>query len=892
MPLSPRTRLGAYVVVSHIGSGGMGEVYLAEDSRLGRRVALKVLPPHPVDSPDRRARFEREARAAAALNHPNICTIYDVGEAAPLEDSAGSAGSPQGTSPDGGALPVVPFIAMEYIEGVTLTARLRQLALGVGEAVDFGLQIADALDEAHRRRIVHRDLKSDNVLVTARGQLKILDFGLAKELPAAGTGDAQTVATVSQVGVVVGTPAYMSPEQALGRALDGRSDLFSFGVVLYELLTGHLPFDGRTHTERIDALLHADPPPVARFNDDAPESLVRLVRRMLEKNPDDRTQTAREVWNGLREVREELGGGRLTTPSGLRSAASGTRGAPSGVRASGVRSSAARRSGSGAGAVSDERPRVSWKVAAAAGVAVLVVGGTAAGLWWWLSRAASPSGAASIVVLPAEVHGPAEFEKYQDSVPGTLSGYLTQIDGLVIKGPPTSSEFERVQRDVATVLRVYGGATHVIQTVVRAEGGRMNVSVRLQESATHRLVKVVESEETTENYPRLMRQAAEAVRQTLRPEAASVGAAAGSPTADAAVAAYRDGLFYWNRYNQGSQTVPSHEESDFAVAKTALEHALALDPKMADAAARIAHLHAFRFEALRQPADVEQAESWAGRAIAIHPKNGLAWSALSFTVGMRPVSRDTFKQTMAIATRRALKAASYAPDDGFVVHHLTSAESYMVRLAASEEAERLDPLYLYAPRSKAWALVALNRPREAQAFVERVLAREAAAAQALLDVRIEILAALGRTDEAAPLLVQFRGEVKAGRWPPLFLLLRETELLVASEDPAAESTLRKLMTAGPSFEEPLVSLMAQHGRRDLVFKYWEGSQPFGFLIFDVLETDSRLDSLRSDPRFPKMRARAREEYSALVGILDEAKAQGELPKFVEPVLVKMHGLLK
>jgi serine/threonine protein kinase len=261
----------------------MGEVYLAEDRRLRRRVALKVLPPALVSSPERRARFEREAQAAAAISHPNMCTVFDVGE-------------------ENGQ----PFIAMEYCEGLTLAARLRERPLTIPEVLDIGLQIADGLDEAHRRHILHRDLKSANILVTPRGQVKILDFGLAKELPASGDETAATMVMATDAGVVVGTVAYMSPEQALGRPLDARSDLFSFGIILYEMLTGKLPFGGGTSTEQIDAILHREPQPIPRYNESAPDPLVRLVRRMLEKDPEHRTQSSREVWNCLREIREEL----------------------------------------------------------------------------------------------------------------------------------------------------------------------------------------------------------------------------------------------------------------------------------------------------------------------------------------------------------------------------------------------------------------------------------------------------------------------------------------------------------------------------------------------------------------------------------------------------------
>jgi serine/threonine protein kinase len=273
-----------YRILQKLGEGGMGEVYLAEDTRLDRRIALKVLPTDFANQVQRRQRFITEAKAASALNHPHVCVIYEVGEAT-----------------DGR-----PFISMEYVEGETLEQRLRQGALSVETIVAIGIQVSDALDCAHGHGIVHRDIKPANIILTARGQAKVLDFGLAKR--SSGGTDAGEDATLlaTQAGQVLGTPNYMSPEQALGKEIDARADLFGLGAVLYELATGRRPFAGPTLAETLQRIVHAQPEAIARFNYDAPAEFERIVRKCLEKQPERRYQAARELLVDLRNLQRDL----------------------------------------------------------------------------------------------------------------------------------------------------------------------------------------------------------------------------------------------------------------------------------------------------------------------------------------------------------------------------------------------------------------------------------------------------------------------------------------------------------------------------------------------------------------------------------------------------------
>ena len=274
---------GHYRVLDKLGEGGMGEVYLAEDVRLGRPVALKFLPAALKADPESRARLLNEARAASMLRSPNIAVTYDIGEHA-------------GTD----------FIVMEYVEGQLLSARIKEGPLPVREVADVGLQVADALEEAHSRGIIHRDIKSANLIRSERGLVKVLDFGLAKFLAAKDRDDVLTRQQMTMAGTVVGTISYMAPEQALGRPIDHRADLFSLGVVLYELATGRTPFVGASMTEIIDKILHETPPPPSALNAAVPKALDTIAMRALEKSPTFRYQSAHDMRQDLRALAASL----------------------------------------------------------------------------------------------------------------------------------------------------------------------------------------------------------------------------------------------------------------------------------------------------------------------------------------------------------------------------------------------------------------------------------------------------------------------------------------------------------------------------------------------------------------------------------------------------------
>jgi len=704
MPLSAGTRIGTYQITGPLGAGGMGEVYRARDTRLGREVAIKVLPAGVASNPDRLARFEREARAVAGLNHPNIVTLFSV------EDEEG-----------------VRFLTMELVEGQSLDHVMRQGGLPLPRVLELSIPLANALVAAHERGVVHRDLKPANVMVTHDDWIKVLDFGLAKV--AAGEAPAQEMsvgataaAPLSGVGQVMGTVPYMAPEQIRGETVDARSDLFSFGIILYELATGRRPFTGTSSADVSSSILRDVPVPVVSLRSDLPRDLNRIITRCLEKNPRDRFQTARDVMNELRYVQREIESGAIATTPAAPPASGPSYGAPA------------------------TPPPMSPPPRSPAPLSPAPSSGSGFG-----SSLGGAREIPSIAVLPFVNRSRGEEDEYfSDGLADELLNVLTKVRGLRVAARASSFQFKGTNEDVAVIGEKLNSAT-LLDGSVRKSGNRVRISVQLVKAADRVQLWSETYDRSLDDIFAVQDDIAQSVVKELR--ATLLGEAPDSDAsrkaeAEVAKAAKGHGTNpeAHRLYLQGKYLIERVTEQDTAQGLRYLNEALALDPTHALAWTEVARAHAngggygweTTFEGYRK------AREAALRAIELAPD--LAEGYLRLSSVQRLYDWDW--TGAEASTRRALELAPGNPEA------MRSSGGLLHILGQFEEAERLyrtaleqDPLSSAGYRAISLVYRSLDRHQEAEQAIRKGLELSPFHVGARMVLAI-VLSERGRNEEA------------------------------------------------------------------------------------------------------------------------------------------------
>jgi len=692
--LTPGTRLGRYEIQSKLGAGGMGEVYLARDTELDRTVAVKILPERLAADPQRLQRFIQEARAASALNHPHILTIHEIG-----------------------TYQTSKFIAMEFIDGDTLRERIR-VGMKLLQVLEVASEVASALVAAHAAGIVHRDIKPDNVMVRRDGYVKVLDFGLAKLTevkPPASDPEAATRAMVNtDAGTVMGTANYMSPEQAKGVQVDARSDLWSLGAVIYEMVTGQLPFQGETPTETISLILQKEPPPLTRFVPDVPEELDRIVTKTLEKDREERYQTAKDFLIDLRHLKRKIEVDaeidRTFTPEARAAATLSNAGATVSGPAATTHVSAARTPSSARGGGTKSR----WKIPAlVAGVLVLAL---VASALWFISRR-KPALNAKDTVLIADFANTTGETVFDGTLKQALAVQLGQSPYLNIYPEDRVNEAlrfmgrgpnERITRDVAKEICERQGIKAMIVGSIANLGSHYVVTLEAVNAHEGDSIAREQAEaESKENVLKALGIAASQLREKLGESLTSI------KNSDAPIEqATTSSLEALKAFSQGTEL---REQGKQAESVPFYLRAIELDPNFALAYARVA----VTYNNLIQP---ELAAQYAQKAYELRARVS---ERERFYIAEKYTTYVTSDREEAIRILQQW-AQSYPQD--FIPHNnLAGNYSLFGRhedaLKEAREAVSLNPTSASALTNYLEAFIRLNRFDEARQTLEKYLGK-------------------------------------------------------------------------------------------------------------------------------------------------------------------------
>lgn len=790
--LEPGEQIGRYKIEKLLGSGGMGEVYLAHDPVLARKVAIKLIPGDLTSKSSYLQRFVREAQAASALNHPNICTVYDI-------------------DPDG----VRPYIAMEYIEGASLAEMIARGTFDTERAIDISIEVAEALSEAHSVGIVHRDIKPANIIVNKRGQAKIVDFGLAKKLTA--SLDDKTAEQLSHSGMILGTVSYMSPEQARGQTVDNRTDIWSLGVILYEMITGGLPFDGVTVSDKLAAILMTEPE-VERL----PDNLRSPILKSLEKDKDKRYRSMTEFVTDLAAIR---GDPFISNRTGFQKAQSDAE--------TQILGTETKEDVSITKKVGIRTPRKLTAVAALIVATVAVVIGTL----YFRNSLAGPTPINSIAVMPfTNSTGDTNAEYLSDGLTESLIGRLSEVPGLNVKA--RSSVFRYKGKDVA--LKEVGkelAVPAILTGSVSRHDNDLKLYIELVDAATENVIWKGEYDRANSSLTTLPGEIARDVSNNLRRKLTSEDEQkiTRNYTENAqAYQLYLKGRYYWDKRN----------EESYRIAEDAYKQAIALDPNYALAYAGLADLYLFREPDLDRNVAMTLTKQYALKALEIdetlaEAHNTLAFVNENYDFDMRSAEAG-FKRAIELKpnyavthqfyagflmqtghteeglaeARRAVKLEPYSAVMNWCLGmHLGFARRYDEAIKQEQKTLQLQPGFPLAEASLAYNYILTKKYSEALAILDQLALKPETRGEALPQIAL-IHASTGKRAEAQKMLNQ--------------------------------------LTADGVDEYRIARVYAALGDKDEAFRQLnKGYQDRGFYMF-FLRVDPFFDSLHGDPRYDEL----------------------------------------